>query len=104
MTLLVGALLLLPARNLGSSGVDVCRRKEYSDRSLELVRLAARCFSAPSEVTKSEVCNLCEDFDASKFEKIDFDASRPCLGGVVFGDGGSSGMAVSRGEVGDAGC
>ena len=82
---------------LGSSGVEpclVCR-----DLSFELARLRAFCFSGIS-FTFSDELSLCEDLDAIRFEKKFFEGSRACcLGEDLSGEGGNSGMAVTRGEV-----
>ena len=77
----------------GSSGVEPCRRIEWRDRSLELARLRALCFSC--SVASDDTCNLWDDLDAMRLEKKDLEGSRECcLGDARSGEEGSSGMAV----------
>lgn len=45
-------------------------------------------------------CNLCDDFEAIRFEKKDFEASLLCcLGDNLVGDDGASGCPPISGEV-----
>ena len=85
---------------LGSSGVEPCLLTVYKDLSLELALLLAFCFSGIS-LTFSNELSFCEDFDAMRLEKKLFEGSRACcFGEDLSGEGGNSGMAVIRGEVG----
>lgn len=45
-------------------------------------------------------CNLCDDFEAIRFEKKDFEASLACcLGDVLDGEDGASGIPPNSGEA-----
>ncbi len=92
-------MLLLAAWYRGNSGVEPCFLMVCNDLSFELARLLELCFSVGSTRFCSEEFSLWEDLDAIKFEKKDFEGSRPCWVGLgEDGEGGSSGMAVMRGD------
>lgn len=83
------------------SGVEPCFLTACKVRSFELALLLGFGLSTASGIAPSEECSLCEDLEAIKLEKKPLDASRPCLGDRGgAGEGGNSGMAVIRGEVG----
>jgi hypothetical protein len=65
---------------LGNSGVEPCFFIECKDLSFELARLLALGFSPASGMLVSEACNLWDDFEAIRFEKKPFEASRLCFG------------------------
>lgn len=69
-------------------------------RSLELPLLRWLDFSFDSGRLGSGDCSLCEDFEATRFEKRDLEGSLPCRARSLSGEGGKSGIAVIRGDAG----
>jgi hypothetical protein len=69
--------------------------------SFELVRPLpfVRSVSATSAAVWSSDCNRWEDLEAIRLEKNDREASRPCLGDALGGEGGYCGIAVIFGET-----
>jgi hypothetical protein len=68
-------------------------------RSFELALLFDFGLSVASAPLHSGDPNLCDDFEAAKFEKNDFDKSRPRSWGCNEGDGGNCGTAVIVAET-----
>jgi hypothetical protein len=85
--------------HLRSSGLELLPFRGCRVRSLELALLFDFSLSAASAPLHSGDPNLCDDFEAAKFEKNDFDKSRPRSWGCSEGEGGG----CSEGEGGNCG-
>jgi hypothetical protein len=67
--------------------------------SFELARLFASDLPAFFSLVGFGESNLCDDLEAIRFEKNDFEGSRPCFGEGREGEVGNSGTAVILGDV-----
>lgn len=74
-------------------------RREYKVLSFELARLFAADLPVSFSFFWFGESSLCDDLEAIRFEKNDFEGSRPCFGEGRDGEVGNSGTAVNLGDV-----